>query len=183
MERVGAGSPPDDEEPVSIVLPNGRAIRAKGRADRVDETGTSRFAIWDYKLGSAYGYDANDPFLQGRRTQSVLYLKMIEAALRKKLNQSAVVERFGYFFPTIRALGLRYDWDANTLATGMTMLERLCLMLAEGAFLATNDADDCKFCDYQAICRDVHGVTRQSKTFLDGPDFPPLRHLRELRNG
>jgi ATP-dependent helicase/nuclease subunit B len=183
MERVGGGSPLDDKEPVSIVLPNGKSIRAKGRADRVDETGTRRFAVWDYKLGSAYGYDANDPFIQGRRTQSILYLNMIEAAIRKKLNPKAVVERFGYFFPTTRALGLRYDWDAKTLATGMTILEHLCLLIADGAFLATNTADDCKFCDYQSICRDVHGVTRQSKTFLNGPEFPPLQHLRELRNG
>jgi len=183
MERIGSGNPLDNEEPVSIVLPNGKSIRAKGRVDRVDETVTSRFVVWDYKLGSAYGYDANDPFIQGRRTQSLLYLKMIEAAIRKKLNPNAVVERFGYFFPTIRALGLRYDWNANTLATGMMILERLCLMIADGAFLATNDVNDCKFCDYRSVCRDVHGVTWQSKSFLNGPDFPPLQHLRELRNG
>jgi len=183
MERVGSGSPLDDEEPVSISLPNGKAIRAKGRVDRVDETGPNHFSVWDYKLGSAYGYDAKDPFIQGRRTQSVLYLKMMETAIRKKLAPKAVIERFGYFFPTIRALGLRYEWDAKTLATGLTILERLCLTLADGAFLATNNQDDCKFCDYQSVCRDTHGVTWQSKTFLDGTDFPPLHHLRELRNG
>jgi hypothetical protein len=108
---------------------------------------------------------------------------MIEWAIRKKESPNAVVERFGYFFPTTRALGLRYDWDANTLAAGMTILERLSLMIAEGAFLATDNADDCKFCDYQSVCRDVPGVTSQSRTFLDGPGFPSLQHLRQLRNG
>jgi ATP-dependent helicase/nuclease subunit B len=183
MERIGSGSPLDNEEPVSIVLAKGKSIRAKGRIDRVDETAKSRFAVWDYKLGSAYGYDANDPFIQGRRTQSLLYLKMIEAVIRKQLTPKGVVERFGYFFPTTRALGLRYDWDANTLATGMAILERLCLMIADGAFLATNDANDCKFCDYQPVCRDVDDVTWTSKSFLNGPGFPELQHLRNLRNG
>lgn len=183
MNRVGSGSPIDDEEPVSITLPGGKTIRAKGRVDRVDEKGANHFSVWDYKLGSAYGYNANAPFLQGRRIQSVLYLNMMDTAIRRKLDAKAVIERFGYFFPTIRALGLRYEWDAKTLAAGMTILERLCLMLGAGAFLATNNHEDCKFCDYQDVCRDTQGVTCQSKMFLDGTEFPPLQHLRELRNG
>jgi hypothetical protein len=65
----------------------------------------------------------------------------------------------------------------------MKILERLCSMIADGAFLATNDVNDCKFCDYQSVCRYVHAVTQQSRTFLDGSDFPELQHLRELRNG
>jgi ATP-dependent helicase/nuclease subunit B len=134
-------------------------------------------------VGSAYGYDRIDPFRHGRRVQSTLYLAMTETILREKLNPTARVEQFGYFFPGIRAHGLRIYWDAGTVAPGLSILEKLCSLIAEGAFLATNDSDDCKFCDYRAICRDVDRVTNQSQKLLDREDLIPLRHFRELRLG
>ena len=183
LESVAGGSPLDEKEPSTVSLPNGKSIRARGWIDRVDETDVSRYAVWDYKVGSGYGYDRVDPFRQGRRVQSVLYLQMIEAALRKNLDPKAIVERFGYFFPSIRAHGLRVDWDADTLANGTTILERLCTSVEDGAFVATNDKDDCRYCDYASICRDVNRVTSQSKGLLDRDDLVPLRHFRELRRG
>ena len=183
LDSVAGGSPLDDKEPATVSLPNGKSIWARGWIDRVDETDASRYSVWDYKISSGYGYDQNDPFRQGRRVQSVLYLRMIETALRKNLDPKAIVERFGYFFPSIRAHGRRVDWDADTLASGMTILERLCASVEDGAFVATNDKDDCRYCDYASICRDVNRVTSQSKGLLDRDDLVPLTHFRELRRG
>jgi len=183
LESVAGGNPLDDKEPSTVSLPNGKSIRARGWIDRVDETDASQYSVWDYKISSGYGYDRADPFRQGRRVQSVLYLRMIETALRKNLDPKAVVERFGYFFPSIRAHGLRVDWDADTLADGMTILERLCASVEDGAFVATNDKDDCRYCDYASICRDVNRVTSQSKGLLGRDDLVPLKHFRELRRG
>ena len=160
-----------------------KSIRARGWIDRVDETDASRYSVWDYKVGSGYGYDRVDPFRQGRRVQSVLYLRMIETALRKNLDPKAIVDRFGYFFPSIRAHGLRVDWDADTLAVGLGIVERLCASIEEGTFAATDNKDDCRYCDYASICRDVNRVTSQSKGLLDRDDLVPLRHFRELRRG
>jgi ATP-dependent helicase/nuclease subunit B len=176
-------TPLDDEQPSKLVLPGGDSILLRGQIDRVDEAGDKRYAVWDYKTGSGYGYEHADPFRQGRRVQSILYLRIIEDALRERIDPSAVVERFGYFFPGIRAHGLRIDWDANQLAEGMTVLEHLCQLVAEGAFPATDDADDCRYCDYQAICGDVQRVTGESRQQLDREDLVPLQHFRELRGG
>ena len=184
LEEVGDAGPVDGKDPVKIDLPSGKSIRARGQIDRVDEITQGRFAVWDYKLGSGYGYELTDPFRQGRRVQSVLYLRMMETALREKVDPKAVVEQFGYFFPSIRAHGLRVAWDAKTLSAGMGILESLCSFIAEGAFPATDDREDCRYCDYQSVCRDKSsGVTNQSKTLLDQGGSDSLRHFQELRRG
>ncbi len=36
------------------------------------------------------------------------------------------------------------------------MIARLCRLPAAGAFPATDDVEDCKFCDYEPACRAVH---------------------------
>ena len=108
---------------------------------------------------------------------------MIETALRARLDPAAVVQQFGYFFPSIRAQGLRIAWNAETLAGGMKTIERLCSLVAGGAFPATDDADDCRYCDYAAICGDVKRVADQSKALLDQDDLAALLHYRELRRG
>lgn len=181
LEGIAGGSPLDEAEPTTIRLPNGRSILAKGQIDRVDEAGPNRYGVWDYKTGSGHGYAKSDPFRQGRRVQSVLYLRMVETALRKEVDAQAVVERFGYFFPTIRANGLRVDWDADTLAAGLGVVERICASIENGAFLATDNKEDCQWCDYRPICGDVNQVVAQSKALLDQGDLVSLRPLRELR--
>lgn len=183
LESAAGGGPLDEKEPMNVTLSNGRSIRTRGQIDRVDETDADRYAVWDYKIGSAYGYDRVDPFRQGRRVQSVLYLRMIETALRRKLGPKAMVERFGYFFPGIRAHGLRVDWDADTLSSGLGILERICTSIEKGAFVATDNLDDCRYCDHASICRDVSQVTSHTKSLLDRDDLVPLRHFRELRRG
>jgi ATP-dependent helicase/nuclease subunit B len=183
LEAVAGGSPLDEREPTSIPLPSGKAIRARGQVDRIDETGAGRYAVWDYKTGSGYGYERANPFREGRRVQSVLYLRMIETALRKKVDPHAIVERFGYFFPGTRSHGARIDWDAATLSSGLEVLERICASIEAGAFLATDDKNDCRYCDYAPICRNVDRVTSHSKSLLDRHDLVPLEHFWELRRG
>jgi ATP-dependent helicase/nuclease subunit B len=166
-----------------MTLPSGNSIRTRGQIDRLDETDRQRYAVWDYKLGSGYGYDQADAFRQGRRVQSILYLRMIESALREKLDPEAIVERFGYFFPGVRAHGLRIDWEVDKLAAGMTTVERLCSLVADGTYPATDNVDDCRYCDYATICGDVQRVTAQSKEMLERDDLVRLRRFRELRRG
>lgn len=190
LESVGDGTPLDQSEPASVVLSSGESLRTRGMVDRVDETGAAHYSIWDYKIGSGYGYDATDPFRQGRRVQSVLYLKMIDDALSTNPEISGRVERFGYFFPSIRAQGKRIEWPAETLAGGDRILQSLCGTIEAGEFPATDDKQDCTFCDYATICRDVERVTqasgerlnRQETTEQDG-ELIPLTHFRELRRG
>jgi hypothetical protein len=176
LDASAGGSPLDDVQPITINLPNGQRMRARGRIDRIDQTGANRYSIWDYKLGSAVGYSQSQPFQRGRRIQSILYLRMVQAALRGKLDPHAVVESFGYFFPNIRARGRRIVWKSEKLEAGIDVLERLC-----AAFLATDSPDDCRWCDYASICGDVNRVTSLSADLASRDDLVQLRFVRELR--
>ena len=182
LESVASGSPLDKLEASVITLPSGRTIQARGQIDRVDETGMGQYSVWDYKISSGYGYDQADPFRQGRRVQNVLYLRMIELAIRHALDPKAHVGQFGYFFPSIRAHGLRVDWNADELSGGVEILEQICESVEAGAFVATDQVDDCRFCDYASICRNVNQVTSHSKYLLDRDDLVPLKHFRGLRH-
>ena len=186
LESVGSGTPLDSPDPAIIELSSGR-IRARGQVDRVDETGTGGFSIWDYKIGSGYGYEQSDPFRQGRRVQSVLYLRMVEETLRQHAQLTGRVEQFGYFFPSIRAQGLRLNWPAGTLVPGNDILNSLCSTISAGEFPATDTKDDCRYCDYSGICRDVVSVTQASSAQLDAMPTDgagvPLTYFRELRRG
>jgi ATP-dependent helicase/nuclease subunit B len=179
-EEVG---PLDAADPGIVSLPGGKTIRAKGRIDRVDEVGPSCFSVWDYKLGSGYGYEQSNPFCGGRRVQNVLYVQMIEAALREKIDPEATVVQFGYFFPSIRAHGRRVVWNTAPLAAGMAMLERLGSLIAAGAFHATDKTDDCRYCDYCEVCGDVDGVVAHTRLLLDGGVFPIVAHFGDLLIG
>lgn len=179
----GDGTAVDDDRAVRVDLPSGRRLLARGQIDRVDQVAEDRYAIWDYKLGSGYGYERSDPFRQGRRVQSMLYLSMIQSVLREKLSPAAAVERFGYFFPGLRTQGLRIDWETDQLRSGLSILDRLGDAVAHGAFLATDKKDDCTYCDYQAICRHLDALCGHSKQLLDGNELPVLNPLRGLRRG
>jgi ATP-dependent helicase/nuclease subunit B len=200
LKGVGDGTPLDQSEPASIVLSSGDSLRIRGMVDRVDETGPARYSVWDYKIGSGYGYDTTKPFRNGRRVQSVLYLKMIDDALSTHPEISGRVDRFGYFFPSIRAHGKRIEWPAEALTGGDRILQSLCGTIEAGEFPATDDKNDCTFCDYATICRDVERVTRASGDTLNrqqatrqhateqhatesGSELIPLTHFRELRRG
>ena len=178
-----ATAPPGQAEPVRIRLGPGKSIAARGQIDRVDQLDDHEYVVWDYKIGSAFGYDAGDPFREGRRVQSILYLRMLEAALRHNLDAEAVVSGFGYFFPSVRAHGLRVAWTAEQLRGGEAVLLQLGQLIANGSFPATSDQNDCRFCDHAAICGDTTGVTARSKQLLQSADIPSLQPFRELRRG
>jgi hypothetical protein len=106
---------------------------------------------------------------------------MVQAALRSRVDPDVVVQSFGYFFPSIRALGRRIEWTADELQTGIGVLERLCAAIQSGAFLATDSADDCRWCDYASICGDVKRVTSMSADLANRNELVELRMVRELR--
>jgi ATP-dependent helicase/nuclease subunit B len=177
--------PLDDPKPVPIKLPGGQIIHAAGRIDRIDESTGSPgvYSVWDYKTGSSARYDASQPFQQGRVVQNVLYALLAETALRRKVTRRVHVERCGYFFPGTRDVGLRIAWTWDELSAGQDVLERLCRLIASGAFLATDKADDCEYCEYRSVCGDIPAVTACSRELLNRSDIVVLQPLTELRRG
>jgi len=183
--EVSLGLPPgrhgtalDAAEPIRVELPDGRAIRARGRVDRVDRVAGGH-VVWDYKTGSAWGYDRADPFVEGRKIQPFLYVRMIERRLREAGVPEPRVLEAGYFFPGVKALGERFSWSAERLAAGAEVLGELCALVAAGAFLPTTDAGDCGFCDYLPVCGDVEAQAAASRRKVRAA--VPLAPLRRLR--
>jgi hypothetical protein len=185
MPPYERSSPLDAQEPVTIALPDGKTIRARGRLDRVDilEDGSkSMYSIWDYKTGRPTRYDKPDYFWQGRVIQHALYIEMARAILRKKVAPGAEVSHFGYFFPGTGYRGIRIRRWRNQMIGAAEVIDRLCKILADGCFLSTNNAkEDCPFCDYLLICGDVDALAAASNRKLENLRNECLQPIRELR--
>lgn len=181
----------DDEDAVLLSLSNGEQINVRGIIDRIDaigDPGDARFAIWDYKTGSSFKYGRRqqkkkwDALQQGRVIQHALYTAMARQWLKRAISGDADVEQFGYFFPSEKGKGERLTWTAQELTHAGNVLFHLNQIASTGAFLPTNDADDCSFCHYQSICGDVETVASYSQAKLDNPETVRLAPMKELRN-
>jgi len=190
MLPEGQGTPLDTLQPVSLKLGGRATLRARGRIDRVDQvpgSGGKQYTVWDYKTGSSWRYRkeragvTEDPFLQGRLVQGVLYLHLAESRLKETVSPEAAVDRFGYFFPTTRDHGERVEWTASELAQGIRVLGRLCEMLARGVFPFTDDPGDVNYSDYKDAFGDVHAAARASSRKLENQENEPLEPFRRLR--
>lgn len=179
-------TPLDEPEPIVVALPDGRSLRARGRIDRVDRIGAEsahEYAIWDYKTGGIRKkYRDKDPFVQGRLVQHAFYLTLAESVLKRKVHRKAIVKQAGYYFPTARGQGERLSRSREQLADGGLVLQRLCQIVANGAFLATNDAEDCEYCDYRLVCGDLEATAATSQSKLENRRNQALKPLRELRD-
>ena len=101
----------------------------------------SGYAIWDYKSGSSYGFDLENPLKQGRKLQPYLYVGMLRHRLSAMGGGTDAVESFGYFFPNPKTEGLRLQWTPAELRGGDDVLKNICDLIASGVFLPTTDAN------------------------------------------
>jgi ATP-dependent helicase/nuclease subunit B len=176
----------DCRQPIPLTLSNGRIIRLGGRLDRVDKlmsSGSERYAIWDYKSGSSYGFDQAKPFNQGRKLQPYLYVGMLRHRLAALGGGTDAVDSFGYFFPSPQTDGLRLRWTRAELRSGDDILKQMCDLIAGGIFVPTTDTADCTYCDYLSVCGDAQLVTQQSlwkSSQSRNEMLQPWRRLRDI---
>ena len=175
MCAAGEGASP-------LPLPSGRPLPLAGRVDRIDEHPDGTWRVIDYKTGRAFALaPKRGPFDGGRKLQLPLYAAMVAHA------HGVTVADAQYRFPTIRGEGEVLDVDAATLASAPALLVSLLDDVAAGRFLPTDDAADCRFCDYLAVCRvhrgDYNTVTspRAAWTATRPDDEPALVNLRRRR--
>lgn len=167
--EVRFGRPPgpeaselDSAEPVELELGAAGSLALRGAIDRVDRLGEGDYRIWDYKTGSATRYERSDPF-EGGHLQWLLYARALERLLARSGRPGRVV-RSGYLFPGERGHGQRIAH-----ATGGDRMERLGELLAgrldlvaAGLFPHPPGKQDCRWCDYRAVCGDHRRRTEQA---------------------
>lgn len=155
----------DSSPPIALSLSDGRVIQIGGRIDRVDRllvNGSERYAIWDYKSGSDFGFSQEDPFQSGRKLQPFLYVGMLRHRIAATGGKADAVASFGYFFPTPRTEGRKLQWTSGELKRGDEVLRQICDLIKSGVFVATTDPSDCKFCDYLSVCKYPDFVAAES---------------------
>ncbi len=177
----------DCREPIELDLNDGRVIRMGGRIDRVDRLlvdGSERYAIWDYKSGSDFGFSQENPFQFGRKLQPFLYVGMLRHRIAAMGGARDSVASFGYFFPSPRTEGLKLQWTSGELKRGDEILRQICDLIKEGLFVSTTDPSDCKYCDYRTVCRSPEFVAAESLRKATEPcnqaTLEPWIALREL---
>ncbi|MCX7046366.1 MAG: PD-(D/E)XK nuclease family protein [Candidatus Sumerlaeota bacterium] len=186
-------TPLDCVQPMQLDLPERASILVKGRIDRIDRAGgngrgnagaeAEEFEIWDYKSGSSFRFRKEPPFARGRIIQNALYIAMGQERLRQAPSPRARVAKFGYFFLGARESGERLAWAPEELEEGASIILSLCQIAGAGTFLATNDMDDCKYCEFQPICGDLAAVTAASQRKMENESNAGLEVYRQLRLG
>jgi RecB family exonuclease len=126
-------------------------VRLRGIIDRVDRLRDGSLRVVDYKSGSTWGYRSREPFRGGRRSQHLAYLAAAEAHF------GAPAHTMEYHFPTVRGENTVVRYDSDALRDGERVLDALVELAIRGPFVATDDAGDCRFCDFRDVCRVTDG--------------------------
>ena len=100
----------------------------------------------------------------------------------KAVDSQAEVKYFGFLFPGVKAAGERLKWTPEELSEGKEVVTQLCQIVADGAFIATNNFDrDCGFCDYKPICGDPATLSEMTQLKLTNPTNTVLETYKQLR--
>ena len=173
----------DDEPPVDIRLYDG-VLRMRGAIDRIDERDDGVVVI-DYKTGGAYAAEGDTgTFDGGRRLQNVVYTMVAREISERP------VSRMEYHFATRRARNSVLAYTPDELKNGPFLIDRMLDGVRAGAFPATDDAQDCRWCDFRPICRvrgdgdrpeSPHAAWSRRAMSRDGDVTALLASLRDVR--
>lgn len=177
--ELGFGINDEGYPPVEITLPSKRRFLLSGKIDRIDKVGENIYRIIDYKSGGTYGYSDRDYFKQGRQIQHALYAYACEMLLRKNNLQNARVMEGVYLFPTKKGEGRRFVRVRGDISRFFELLDDLFTIIEEGTFAATDDPGECRWCDYQVVCR-IERLQRVIAGKRSDPDAEALSALRRL---
>ena len=170
-----------DSEPLPIHLPNGRTLRFRGLADRIDTTEDGRVIVSDYKSGGTKKYkDLHvDPVQAGQTLQLGLYA---EAARRETGIEDASA---AYWMLDADAKNTRkgYEWTEDRRDRFVDVLTTITGGIADGMFAAEPGEWDtfrqtnktCTYCQFDSVCPRSRGEQQAAKS-----DAPELNIRREL---
>lgn len=171
------------ESPVMLQLSGGKKIRVSGKIDRVDkniENPHGVFRIIDYKTGNPKTYQDAKNYQRGKIVQHAIYLHIANNVLRSPSSQFNATCDFVFFFPTVRAHGLKILKQPQDMHLSAPIIDSLCDIVSTGVFLPTNDQQTCLYCDYSLICGDKSVVARCASAKLDNPLNSGLDPVRKI---
>jgi ATP-dependent helicase/nuclease subunit B len=172
--------------PVPLGLPDGRAVRFRGKADRVDIAADGTLHVVDYKTGGSTKYkDLSEltPDQQGRRLQLAVYG---EAARLHQHRPDAPVQS-EYWFVSTRGRFERkgYPVTAPVLARVCTTLATVVQGVEAGVFPNYPTANrstfpwvECEYCDPDHL-----GVTELRRRWERKRSDPALAPYADLLDG
>lgn len=159
-----------DAAPVVIDLPDGRALRFRGVADRLDRGEDGRIFVTDYKTGKGKEYrgiEAGDPVKEGTTLQLGLYAE----AARQLLGADDVDARYWLVNRAANHERVGYQWTEDR----RDRLVEILTVIADGieggefatnpgewsSFRATNE--NCSYCPFDAVCDRERGEQALAK--------------------
>jgi len=178
--ELGFGIDEEGYPPVEITLPSRKKFLLSGIIDRIDKVGENIYRIIDYKSGGTYGYSDRDYFKGGRQIQHALYAYACEMLLGKNNGmKNAKVTEGVYLFPTRKGEGRRFVRVQRDNTKLLELLDDLFTIIEEGIFAASEDPGECRWCDYQVVCRieRLHKVIAGKR---NDPDVIALSVIRRL---
>lgn len=149
----------DDTEPLTIVLSDGRALRFRGMADRLDRSDLGRTFVTDYKTGKGREYERiadEDPVMGGTTLQLGIYAEAARqlagaddvAAHYWQVNQAVGHRRSGY--PWTDARRRRLIEVLTVIADGIENGEFAMDPGDWNSWRGTNET--CTYCDFDSVC-------------------------------
>ncbi len=149
----------DGRDPVVVELDDGRAVRFRGRADRVDVRPDGTRIVLDYKTGRKPDYkpaSRDDPVRGGRRLQLPVYAE----AARQLLGAEHVEAAYWYVSDRGRWERDPFVLDAEGEARFREVVGHVVDGIDAGVFPATpgeaswfyGTGQACGYCDYDALC-------------------------------
>jgi hypothetical protein len=157
-ERVELPFGFDDVPPVQVHLGDGRVVRFRGRADRVDVDDTGRRIVIDYKTGSGDEYRdlGHDPVLGGTTLQLGVYSEAAHQLL------GATDAAAGYWLVNERAADPHrgYPWTDDHRQRFVDVVTAIVDGIEAGVFPAVPGEWDafrgtyaaCRHCDFDPVC-------------------------------
>ncbi|HAA25568.1 MAG TPA: PD-(D/E)XK nuclease family protein [Ruminiclostridium sp.] len=176
--ELGFGIDDKGYPPVEIILPSKRKFLLSGIIDRIDKMGENIYRIIDYKSGGTYGYSDREYFKGGKQIQHALYAYACEMLLGKNNGmQNAKVTEGIYLFPTKKGEGRRFVRVQRDISELLELLDDLFTIIEEGIFAAAEDPGECRWCDYQVVCR----IERLHKVIAGKRSDPDVKALSAIR--
>jgi ATP-dependent helicase/nuclease subunit B len=155
--EVSFGAGPADGEalaqpaPVTIDLGGGVRFQLRGRIDRIDRLPDGTYEVVDYKTGGYWAPSYAGTFRGGRMLQHALYA-LAATQLLRRADPAARVSSACYYFPTERGHAERKTCLPVGEAQVAAILRDLFDTLKAGAFVHTDEKDDCSWCEFGGAC-------------------------------